>query len=291
MSHSLIALRAAKLSLFVGFLVLALKWAAYYLTGSVALYSDALESFVNIAAAGAAFIALRVAHQPADRDHPYGHTKAEYFSAVLEGGLILVAALMIINEAWGRLFQPLALESTAVGMAVSLLASALNAGLAWYLLRIAKQTGSPAIRADGLHILSDVVTSAGVLLGIGLAWLSHYWILDPLLAILVALNILWMGVRLLRESMGGLMDEALPAAELEQLQAYLHAAMTGAIQIHALKTRRAGQLVFAEFHLVVPGEMPVREAHAICDRLEAALQQALPTAVVTIHVEPEMQAE
>lgn len=278
------------MSLLGGILVLLLKWWAYQLTGSVALYSDALESVVNVAAALAAFVALWISQQPPDFQHPYGHTKAEYFSAIFEGMLILLAALAIIYEAWDRLFVSKALEFSLMGFIVSLLASALNAGLAAYLIYMSKQAHSPALKADGLHVLSDVITSIGVLIGVGLAWLTHFWLLDPLLAIVVALNILWMGIQLLRESSQGLMDVGMTSLELSLLHDTIRAQMGNALQVHDVKTRRAGRITFIQLHLVVPSTMTVAEAHNICDCIEGALDEAIKGADVTIHLEPESEA-
>lgn len=284
-------LQSAGLSLIVGMLVLGLKVLAFLLTGSVALYSDALESIVNVAAASVAFIALWVARQPTDQNHPFGHTKAEYFSAAFESMLIVVAAVLIIYEAGARLWSPVELHAIGWGVMVSLFASVINGMLAAYLLHIAKRTRSPAVKADGMHILSDVVTSAGVVLGIGLAWLTSWWILDPLLALLVAFNILWMGANLLRESVGGLMDEGMTEAELQPIQQIIADNMQGALQVHSLKTRRAGVLTFIEFHLVVPAMMTVQHSHDICDRLERALQRNTDEMQINIHVEPDSEVE
>ncbi len=289
--------QALSLSLVVAGLVFALKWLAYVFTGSVALYSDALESVVNIAAAGAALVAVWVSRRPADHNHPYGHTKAEYFSAVLEGVLIVLAALAIVREAWPRLTNPTPLPELGHGVLFSLAASALNAVLGWFLLLQGRKAHSPAVIADGKHILTDVLTSLGVLVGIGLAWLSGWWILDPLLAIGVATNILWVGWRLVRDSVGGLMDEALPAQELDQIRSALNKALQGlavegkVLEVHDLRTRRAGPRTFVEFHLVVPGATPVEQAHQICDRLEMALQAQLGQVLTTIHVEPDHKAK
>jgi cation diffusion facilitator family transporter len=282
-------LQSAALSLVVGILVLTLKYIAYFLTGSVALYSDALESIVNVAAAAVAFVALWISRQPIDNNHPFGHTKAEYFSAAFESILIVIAAMMIIYEAGTRLWDPVALQAIGWGVTVSLFASVINALLAAYLLHVARQTLSPAIKADGVHILSDVVTSTGVLIGVGLAWATGWWLLDPLLAFLVAFNILWMGASLLRESVGGLMDEAVTEAELQPIQQIIADQMHGALQVHRLKTRRAGVLTFVEFHLVVPAAMTVQCSHDICDRLEQALQHHSSGIQVNIHVEPDSE--
>lgn len=284
--------RLATLSLLVALLVLGLKLLAYRLTGSVALLSDALESTVNVAAALLALTAIRIAEKPPDHNHPFGHTKAEYFSAVAEGVLVVLAAFLIAKEALPRLLQPVPLQGLGPGMGLNLLATGLNGGLALLLIQKGRGLRSPALVADGYHILSDVLTSLGVLLGVGLAWATGRWWLDPLLALLVAGHILLIGLRLVRESLGGLMDEGLGPEELERIREVLKAHLAqGALEVHDLKTRRAGPRSFLEFHLVVPGRMSVEEAHQLCDRLEEALKQAVPGLVVTIHVEPESERQ
>jgi len=282
--------QAALVSLLVGLLVFALKGLAYLLTGSVALLSDALESIVNVVAALAAYLALRVSAKPPDENHPFGHTKAEYFSAVFEGVLVVLAALSILREALPRLVRPLPLEGVGPGLLVSALAGGVNLALALYLIREGRRHRSPALVADGRHVLSDVLTSLGVLAGVGLATWTGLWVLDPLLALLVAVNILFMGFRLVRHSVGGLMDEGLPEEEKGRLEAALSQLPPGALEVHDVKTRRAGPRSFVELHLVVPGRMPVEEAHRLCDELEARLKEALPGVEVTIHVEPEKEA-
>lgn len=280
----------ARLSVFVGLVVLALKYTAYRLTGSVSLYSDALESIVNVVAAGAALISIRIAAQPPDLNHPFGHSKAEYFSAALEGGLILFAAVEIVRAAWQRFLEPLALTDLNVGLGVALLATVLNAAMAGFLVWHGKEQRSPALVADGKHLWTDVATTVGVLMGVGLAMLTGWWILDPLLAMLVAVNIVWVGLRMVRDSLGGLMDESLPAGTMATIQHVITDHMEGALEVHALRSRRAGRHTFVEFHLVVPGTMSVSASHAICDRLEEALHHAIPGSVVTIHTEPEEKA-
>jgi len=285
------AVSAARLSLFAGLIIFALKAVAWLLTGSVALFSDALESVVNVVAAGVALGALTVAARPADENHAFGHTKAEYLSAVFEGVLVVLAALAIVQQAWGRLWAPTPLPSLELGLGISVLAAVGNGALAWYLVRLGKARRSPALKADGIHLAADVVTTAGVLVGIGLAWATGWWVLDPLLALVVAVNVLVAGFRLVRESLGGLMDEALPAEELARVEAVLSAPREGVLEIHDIKTRRSGPLPFIQFHLIVPGAMPVVEAHRVCDHLEAALVEALPDCQVLIHVEPETEVE
>ncbi|MFP4125549.1 MAG: cation diffusion facilitator family transporter [Alphaproteobacteria bacterium] len=284
-------LETALCSMGVGVVVLALKLAAWALTGSVALLSDALESIVNVAAAGLALWALWIAAHPADAEHPYGHHKAEYLSAVVEGALIIVAALVILHEAGWALVEPRAIEAAWSGLVLNGVATALNAVWAVYLLRVGRRWRSPAIGADGLHLLADVVTSVGVIAGIALAVALDAPVLDPLLAGLVAINILWMGQRLVRRSVAGLMDAAPDAETLERIRRAIAVSATGALEAHDVRTRHAGRAAFVEFHLVVPGEWTVAEAHAVCDRIEAALKAELEGAVITIHVEPEEKAK
>lgn len=271
--------------------VLVLKLLAWGLTGSVALLADALESVVNVAAAFAALAAVRYAAMPPDANHPYGHAKAEYLSAVLEGALIVLAAVLILHEAWSGLQAPRAPEQPALGLAVSALATAANAGWAVVLGRRGRALRSPALLADAKHLFTDVVTSVGVLVGVALVAVTGLLWFDPLLAALTAVNILWSGGRLVRVSVGGLMDEAVPLELLARIRGALSTSAEGAIEAHDLRTRHAGRLTFIEFHLVVPGEMRVDEAHAICDRIEAALKAEVDGAVITIHVEPEGKAK
>jgi cation diffusion facilitator family transporter len=286
-----LAERTAFVSVAVALAVLALKAGAWWLTGSVALFADALESVVNVAAAAAALAAVRFAHRPADANHPYGHAKAEYFSAVLEGALIVAAALLILQEAWGAWQRAHAPTLSSMGLAVAVVATAMNGAWATLLARRGRALRSPALLADARHLWSDVVTSAGVLVGVGLVFLTGIVWFDPLLAALTAVNILVSGWRLMRESVGGLMDEAVAPALLARIRAVVSTEAEGALEAHDLRTRQAGRLTFVEFHLVVPGEMRVVEAHAICDRIEAALKAELENVVITIHVEPEAKAK
>lgn len=285
------AVRIAAGSVVVACLVLALKLGAWWVTGSVALLADALESVVNVAAAGAALMAIRFAALPPDANHPYGHSKAEYFSAVLEGALIIVAALLILHEAWAAWRAPRAPDQPALGLAVSAIATAANAGWCAVLFRHGRAARSPALLADARHLLADVVTSLGVLVGVGLVVLTGILWIDAAVAALTALNILWSGSKVMRESVAGLMDEAVPPDLLARIRAAVSTHAAGAIEAHDLRSRHAGRITFIEFHLVVPGEMKVVEAHAICDRIEAALKAEIEGAVITIHVEPEGKAK
>ncbi len=281
----------AAASIGVAFAVMGIKYVAYLMTGSVALFSDALESIVNVLTGIAALAAIRVGANPPDKRHPFGHHKAEYFSAVLEGALIIVAALVIFHEAFNALLEPRELSSPAAGLAVNFLATAINAGWAWLLINRGRVWKSPALAGDGRHLLSDVITSVGVLFGLILAALTGWAILDPLLAGIVALNILRMGYDLATSSMSQLMDEAASPEIQAQIREAIRANADGALQAHDIRTRTAGPATFIEFHLVVPGTMSVDDAHEICDRLEAAIEQDIKGAQVVIHVEPEYKAK
>lgn len=278
-------------SIFIGALVFALKYVAYYLTGSIALYSDALESVINVVTAIAAFMAVRLSATPADANHPYGHHKVEYFSAVLEGVLIIVAALMILREAYFGFFSPKMIDAPALGLAVNAAATVINGIWSWLLIRQGRRLRSPAIVADGRHLLTDVVTSAGVIVGLVLVPITGWTWLDSVLAAFVAINILWSGWGLIKESIGGLMDEALPEATLSRVREIISGNAEGAIEAHDLRTRHAGKMTFIDFHLVVPGTMSVTDAHDICDRLERALKDEVEDALITIHVEPDNKAK
>jgi len=283
--------RTATATVAVALLVLGLKAGAAWLTGSSALLADALESVVNVAASVAALIAVRYAALPADANHPYGHTKAEYFSAVLEGALIVAAAVVILFEAYGAFVAPRPVDLSWPGIAIALGATAINAAWAAHLFRRGRDLRSPALRADARHLRADVISSLAVLGGLGLFLATGLPWLDPLLAALTAVNILWSGFRLMRESLGGLMDEAVEPQLQARIRAAVAAHAAGAIEAHDLRSRHAGRLTFIEFHLVVPGDMRVVDAHAICDRVEAALKAELEDAVITIHVEPEGKAK
>ncbi len=269
--------------------VMSLKMLAWWATGSVALLSDGLESFVNVAAAFIAYFVIRYAQRPADHDHQFGHHKAEYMSAVVEGALIIVAAVLIISEAWDGLLAPKLPDAPVLGLAINGLAAVINGVWAATLIRVGTAQYSPAMAADGQHIMSDVVTSAGVLIGLVLALATGYAILDPVLAILVAVNILWQGYKVIAHSVGGLMDRALEPDEEAAVREAIATHSVGALGVHDLKSRRAGAAAFIDFHLVVPADMSVEAAHAICDRLEDAIKGIIAGATLAIHVEPESE--
>ncbi|OQM74497.1 cation diffusion facilitator family transporter [Manganibacter manganicus] len=278
-------------SIAVAFVVTALKLLAWKMTGSVALYSDALESIANVVTAIAAYWAILVSHTPADEDHPFGHHKAEYFSAVLEGVLIVVAALLIIAKVWQSLGHPVALDQPWPGLAVNSGAAIINAGWAFMLIRNGRAQKSPALVADGQHLMTDVVTSVGVLVGLVAAVVTGWHLLDPLLALLVALNILYQGWKVTGESLSGLMDRAVDIQENVRIRDIISANSKGALEVHDLKTRIAGRATFIEFHLVVNADMSVGESHVICDRIEDALKAEIPSVRITIHVEPDDEAK
>ncbi|MFM7676836.1 MAG: cation diffusion facilitator family transporter [Synechococcus sp.] len=263
-----------------------IKVAAWRLTDSVGLLSDALESGVNLVAALAAFAALTLAAKPADRSHNYGHSKAEYFSSGLESGLIVLAALAILHTAFGRLLRPEPLEQLGLGLGLSLVATAINGLVALVLLRASKRFDSITLRADAHHLLTDVWTSLGVVLGLGLVKLTGLSILDPLLAIGVALNIVVAGWILLRDTASGLLDRALPEEEQRQLEALLARRAGKGIAFHALRSRVAGSRRFVAFHVLVPGAWTVREGHAYCEGLEREIGALLPRTHVLTHLEP-----
>ena len=276
----------AALSIPLALAVLGLKYLGFLVTGSVALYSDAIESIINVVTAFAALAAVRISAIPADSNHPYGHSKIEYFSAVLEGVLIIVASLLILREAWRGFHHPRDLNAPVLGLAVNGMATALNAVWSWVLISQGRRLRSPALLADGRHLLSDLYTSAGVIVGVILVAVTGWRVLDPIIAALVAVNVLWAGWGVIHESTAGLMDHALPEEELEQVQSTIAAQMQGALEAHDVRTRQAGRVTFIDFHLVVGADMTVLASHAICDRIENALTARFPESVISIHVEP-----
>jgi cation diffusion facilitator family transporter len=284
-------LAIAAASLLVGLIVLGLKFLAWSVTGSIALYSDALESIVNVVTAIVALIAVRLAQRPADAALPYGYHKAEYFSAVLVGVMIIVAAILIAREAVLGFITPELPDAPIQGLAISGAATVVNVLWALVLIRHGRAVRSPALEADGRHLLTDVISTLGVLAGLGLVLLTGWAILDPILAGLVALNILWSGWGVIRQSVGGLMDVAVQPETQRMIREVIATNAEGAIEAHDIRTRQAGKMTFIDFHLVVPGAMSVDTAHAICDRIEARLREVVKDALITIHVEPEEKAK
>lgn len=256
------------------------------MTGSVGLLSDALESAVNLAGAMMALAMLTLAERPADEGHAFGHGKAEYFSSGFEGLLILLAAGAIVIAAIDRLLQPQPLEQIGIGLLVSLLASLINLAVGRILLIAGRRQRSIIIEADGQHLLTDVWTSAGVILGVGAVAVTGWLWLDPLLALLVASNIVWTAWRLLQRSASGLMDASLPAEEHARVLAVLDAYRARGIDFHALRTRESGMRRFVSLHVLVPGVWTIARGHQLVEELESEIRQALPHASVFTHLEP-----
>ncbi|MDZ7291478.1 MAG: cation diffusion facilitator family transporter [candidate division KSB1 bacterium] len=278
--------RILYLSIAAALITMVMKFAAYWITGSVGLLSDALESIVNLVAALIAFAALSVAMRPADASHPYGHEKIEYFSSGVEGTLILVAAAGIIFSAVKRLLHPMPLADLDVGLLLGLAASATNFLVAQLLLRAARRYDSITIEADARHLLTDVWTTIGVLAALLVVKFTNWLIIDPLIAFAVGGNIIFSGIDLLRRSFHGLMDYRLPAEEIAVVEEVLRKHIGKQRVYHNLRTRKSGSQRFIEFHLLVPGTMSVSAAHDLCEQIENEIRQRLHNIIVTIHTEP-----
>lgn len=278
--------RYAWLSIATALATIVLKGVAWWLTGSVGLLSDALESFVNLAGALMALAMLSLAAMPADEDHAHGHGKAEYFSSAFEGFLILIAAVSIGYAAIGRLLHPQGLEDVGIGLAVSAIASVINLVTARILMGVGRQHNSITLEADAQHLMTDVWTSVGVIIGVGLVWATGWLWLDPAIAILVAVNIVWTGWQLLRRSAAGLMDVSVPEETRLAIEAVLDRYRGEGLEFHALRTRQAGARAFATIHVLVPGEWTVQKGHDHSERIEADLRAVVPHVHVTTHLEP-----
>lgn len=276
----------AWLSIAAAILTIGLKSLAYALTGSVGLLSDAIESGVNLVAAIIALIMLTIAARPPDEEHAFGHSKAEYFSSGVEGALILVAAASIIWTAVGRLLNPQPLEALSIGIALSVAASLVNFGVAYVLFRAGKRYQSITLEADARHLMTDVLTTAGVLMGLLVVTLTGWLILDPLIAIGVAINIVWSGSGLIRRSILGLMDTAIPAEEQLKVVKILDGYATSGVQYHDLRTRQAAAEQFISVHVLVPGKWSVQRGHDLLERIESEIHEALPRVLINTHLEP-----
>lgn len=278
-NYALLAVGAAVVTI-------AMKAAAYALTGSMGLLSDAAESGVNLIAALVAFWALTVAALPPDEEHAYGHTKVEYFSSGIEGILILLTAIGIGVAAWERLFHPQPLEHVWLGLAVSAVATAVNGGVGLVLLRAGRRMRSVTLEADARHLFTDVWTSAGVFIGVVLVTLTGVLALDPIVALLVAANILWTAYRLVRDTALGLLDTALPLPDREAIARVLARYEAQGIEFHALRTRVAGSRRFVSMHVLAPGSWTIQAGHDLCDQIERDLHEVLPETTVFTHLEP-----
>ncbi len=278
--------RFAWLSICAAVGTIGLKLVAYRLTGSVGLLSDAIESVVNLVGGIMALAMLTVAARPADEDHPFGHSKAEYFSSGVEGSLILLAAVSIGYAAVGRLISPKPLEQVGSGLAVSVLASLVNLTVALLLLRVGRKRNSITLEANAQHLLTDVWTSVGVIVGVAAVALTDWQRLDPIVALAVAANIVWTGIGIVRRSTAGLMDSALSAQDLAAVQRVLQTHQEAGLQFHKLQTRQAGVRKFVSVHVQVPGAWTVDRGHQTAGRIASDIRQALPHALVTTHIEP-----
>ena len=278
--------RFAWVSIAAAVLTILLKTVAYFLTGSVGLLSDALESIVNLVGALMALAMLTVAARPADDDHTYGHSKAEYFSSGVEGTLILIAAVSIIWTAAPRLWNPQPLEQVGLGLAVSVGASVINLLAAYFILRAGKKYKSITLEANAHHLMTDVWTSVGVIGGVGLVALTGWERLDPIVAFIVAANIIWSGTRIVRASVLGLMDTALPEEERSTITNVLATYNAKGIQFHALRTRQSGARRFVSFHVLVPDTWTVFEGHQLLEHIESDIRKTLPDITVFTHLEP-----
>jgi len=278
--------RYAWLSIAAAIATILLKGTAWWMTGSVGLLSDAIESFVNLAAAMMALWILTVAATPADDRHAFGHSKAEYFSSAFEGLLIVFAAITIIWTAVDRLWNPQPLESVGIGLAVSVVASIVNFLVARILLKVGREEHSIVLEADAHHLMTDVWTSGGVLVGVGLVWMTGWLWLDPVIAILVALNIVWTGWQLMHRSAEGLMDISLPPERIADIEGVLNSYREQGLDFHALRTRQAGSRAFVSVHVLVPGQWTVKEAHDWAERIERDIRKAVPRVNAITHLEP-----
>lgn len=279
--------RYAWLSIGTAVVTLAIKWAAWWLTGSVGLLSDALEAFVNLGAGMLALWMLKLAASPPDEKHPYGLSKAEYFAAGFEGTLIVFAAAAIIASALPRLVSPQPIETPLLGLALGALAAAINFGAALILIRAGRENQSITLEADGQHLMTDVWTSIGVVAGVALVWATGWLIVDALIAIAVGIHIIWAGVRLMRRSVLGLLDVAIPGDDLDEIdKLFAEYSNRYGVSFHALRTRQAGARRFVTFHLLVPDEWSVKRAHQLSEEIESRIRSMVPSASLLTHIEP-----
>jgi cation diffusion facilitator family transporter len=278
--------RFAWISIAAALVTMGLKTAAYLETGSVGLLSDAIESLVNLFGGLMALTMLTVAARPPDEDHAYGHGKAEYFSSGVEGTLISIAAVSIGVTAVLRLLAPRPLEAIGLGLAISVVASLVNLGVALLLLRAARQHDSITLEANAYHLLTDVWTSVGVVVGVGAVALTRWEWLDPVVALVVAANIIWTGVKIVRRSVAGLMDKAIAAEDVAAVQRVLDVFRRDGVQFHALITRQAGAQKFVSVHVLVPGDWTVRRGHQLLEQIEADIRRTVPGALMFTHLEP-----
>jgi cation diffusion facilitator family transporter len=278
--------RYAWLSIIAAVVTITLKATAYFLTGSVGLLSDALESMVNLVAAIVALLVLKLVARPASDEFTFGFSKAEYFSSGFEGGMILLAAACIIFTALRRLFNPLPLEQLGLGLVISVIASLINLAVAQVLMRAGQRYNSITLEADARHLMTDVWTTAGVLVGIALVWLTGWIRLDPIIALLVAVNIIFTGYRLLIRSGRGLLDVSVPSEELTSVKSILDSYKDQGVSYHALRSRQAAARKFMVVHLLVPGDWSIRKGHSLAEQVETRVLETISNANIVTHIEP-----
>ncbi len=278
--------RFAWLSIGAAVVTIGLKMSAYLITSSVGLLSDALESTVNLAAAIVALIVLRIVLKPESDEFSYGYSKAEYFSTGFEGGMILLAAVGIIVSAIPRLIDPVPLEQVGLGLIISVIASLINLGVAVVLMRAGKKYGSITLQADSRHLMTDVWTTGGVLVGIALVGITGYQRLDPIIALLVAANIVFTGYKMLVHAGKGLLDTSLPPEEIKEVKAILEAYQAQGVGYHALRSRQAAARKFLVIHLLVPGSWTIKQGHELAEQIEIQVTKAIPQVSMTTHIEP-----
>ncbi len=276
----------AWLSIFTAIATISLKSIAYFLTGSVGLLSDAIESLVNLAAAIIALIVLKIAEQPPDEEHRYGHSKAEYFASITEGLFIFIAAIVIIISAIGRIIHPKIIEQAFLGLGISVIASVINYVVAQKLLKVGKKYRSITLEADGHHLMTDVITSIGVIVAIFLVSVTGWQILDPIVAILVAFNIIFTGYKLIKRSILGLLDTSIPNEELDIITNILKKYERRGLRFHGLRTRQSAQRRFVDFHVLTPGNWSVRKGHNILENIEKDIRDSIEKVTVSTHLEP-----
>ncbi len=278
--------KLAGISIIASICTIVLKLFAFFFTNSVSLLSDALESFVNLLAAVITFFMVRLALKPADETHPYGHTKAEYISSTAEGMFIILAAGAIIVTAVQRLLHPAVLEQPGIGLLLSILASLVNLVVGLVLLKTGKKRRSLALEADGHHLLTDVYTTAGVLVGLVIVYMTHLFIFDPIIAIIVGLNIISSGSSIVQKSLGGVMDSSIDKTYINFIKRTFDEYKSKKIEFHGLLTRQSGSRQFISFHVLVPGVWTVQQAHTLVEEIEKKLRDSIPQSTITTHIEP-----
>ena len=276
----------AWLSIFTAVATISLKSIAYFLTGSVGLLSDALESLVNLAAAIIALTMLKIAEQPPDKEHGYGHSKAEYFASIMEGLFIFIAAVAIIFSAVNRIIYPKIIEQAYIGLGISIIASIINYVVSKKLLKVGKKHHSITLEADGHHLMTDVITSIGVIVAVFLVTLTGLQILDPVVAILVAFNIIFTGFKLMKRSVLGLLDTAIPNEEINIIKSIFNKYERKGLKFHGLRTRQSAQRRFVDFHVLTPGDWSVRKGHDILEDIEKEIRDSIDIVTISTHLEP-----